>query len=67
MRKYYNGEDTYTQNKDAFNTFESIIDDAYDSKLPDDILIRAYFSIIELLKKYTGAGRNVVGFSEFFI
>ena len=51
---------------DAFNTFESIIDDAYDSKLPDDILIRAYFSIIELLKKYTGAGRNVIGFSEFF-
>lgn len=52
--------------REAFEMFESVISEAYNSKLPDDILIRAYFSIIELLKEFTGAGRNVVGFSEFF-
>ncbi len=51
---------------EVFEKFESIIDDAYSSKLPDDILIRAYFTIIDLLQVYTGAGRNVMGFSEFF-
>ena len=51
---------------EVFEKLDSIIDDAYNSKLPDDILIRAYFSIIELLQLYTGAGRNVMGFSEFF-
>ena len=52
--------------KEIFKILESIIDDAYDSELPDDILIRAYFTIIELLQNYTGTGRNVVKFSEFF-
>ena len=42
---------------EVFEKFESIIDDAYSSKLPDDILIRAYFTIIELLQVYTGTGR----------
>ncbi len=50
----------------VFKEFESIIEDAYDSSSPDDVLIRAYFSMIELLKKFTGTGRNVVKFSEFF-
>ncbi|TKJ26814.1 MAG: hypothetical protein CEE42_04345 [Promethearchaeota archaeon Loki_b31] len=39
--------------KDAFNMFDSIIDDAYDSKLPDDILIRVYFSIMHLANTST--------------
>ena len=52
--------------KDAFELFESVIDDAIDSNTPDDILIRSYFSIIGLLKKFTGTGRHVVKFSEFF-
>ena len=51
---------------EVFKKLDSIIDDAYNSKLPDDLLIRAYFSIIELLQEYTGTGRNVMGFSEFF-
>ncbi|KKK91146.1 hypothetical protein LCGC14_2715900 [marine sediment metagenome] len=51
---------------EVFEKLESIIDDAYNSKLPDDILIRAYFTIIELLQDYTGTGRGVTGFSEFF-
>ncbi len=51
---------------EVFEKLDSIIDDAYNSKLPDDLLIRAYFSIIELLQMYTGTGRNVMGFSEFF-
>ena len=49
-----------------FDDFESIIEDALASSCPDDILTRAYFSMIELLKKFTGTGRNVVKFSEFF-
>ena len=51
---------------DAFELFESIIDDAIDSSTPDDILIRSYFSIIELLQNYTGTGSNATKFSEFF-
>ena len=45
---------------DAFELFESVIDDAIDSSTPDDILIRSYFSIIEVLKKLIGTGRHVV-------
>jgi len=50
----------------AFEEFESVIEDAYHSSCPDDVLTRAYFSMLELLKKFTGTGRNVVKFSEFF-
>lgn len=52
--------------KDAFNLFESIIDNAINSATPDDILIRSYFSIIETLKELTGTGRFATKFSEFF-
>ena len=51
---------------EAFELFESIVDDAIDSSAPDDILIRSYFSIVELLIKLTGTGRHATKFSEFF-
>lgn len=54
------------QVRNAFKGFESVIEDAYASNDPDDVLTRAYFSIIELLQGCTGTGRNVVKFSEFF-
>lgn len=50
----------------VFDEFESVIEDAYRSNCPDDILTRAYFSMLELSKKFTGTGRNIVKFSEFF-
>lgn len=50
----------------VFDEFESIIEDAYRSSCPDDVLTRAYFSMIELSIKFTGTGRNIVKFSEFF-
>lgn len=49
-----------------FDEFESVIEDAYRSSCPDDVLTRAYFSMLELLKKFTGTGRNIVKLSEFF-
>lgn len=51
---------------EAFELFESVINDAIDSSTPDDILIRSYFSIVELLIKLTGTGRHATKFSEFF-
>ncbi|MFX1502084.1 MAG: hypothetical protein ACFFDH_14065 [Promethearchaeota archaeon] len=51
---------------EGIEMFESIIDEAFLAESPDEILIRAYFSMIEILKLYTGTGRNAVAFSEFF-
>ena len=51
---------------EAFELFESIIDDAIGSSTPDDILIRSYFSIVELLIKLTGTAKHATKFSEFF-
>ena len=51
---------------EVFELFESIIDDAIDSSAPDDILIRSYFSIVELLIKSTCTGKYATKFSEFF-
>ena len=51
---------------EAFRLFESIVDDAIDSSAPDDILIRSYFSIVDLLKKLTGTAKHATKFSEFF-
>jgi len=51
---------------EAFELFESIINDAIDSSTPDDILIRSYFSIVELLIKFTCTARHATKFSEFF-
>ena len=51
---------------EAFELFESVIDDAIDSSAPDDILIRSYFSIVELLIKSTCTGKYATKFSEFF-
>lgn len=51
---------------EVFGLFESIIDEAIGSSTPDDILIRSYFSIVELLIKLTGTGRHATKFSEFF-
>ena len=51
---------------EAFELFESIVDDAIDSSSPDDILIRSYFSIVELLIKLTGTAKHATKFSEFF-
>lgn len=51
---------------EAFELFESVIDDAIDSSTPDDILIRSYFSIVEILIKSTCTGKYATKFSEFF-
>jgi len=51
---------------EAFGLFESIVDDAINSSAPDDILIRSYFSIVELLIKFTCTGKYATKFSEFF-
>jgi len=55
-----------TKINEAFELFESIVNDAIDSSSPDDILIRSYFSIVELLIKFTGTGSHATKFSEFF-
>ena len=51
---------------EAFELFESIVDDAIGSSAPDDILIRSYFSIVELLINLTGTAKHATKFSEFF-
>jgi len=51
---------------EAFELFESIVNDAIDSSVPDDILIRSYFSIVDLLIKLTGTAKHAAKFSEFF-
>ncbi|GAH34104.1 unnamed protein product [marine sediment metagenome] len=51
---------------EAFELFESVINDAIDSSTPDDILIRSYFSIVEILIKSTCTGKYATKFSEFF-
>ena len=51
---------------EAFDLFESVIDDAFNLSTPDDILIRSYFTIVEILKELTGTGRFATKFSEFF-
>lgn len=50
----------------AFEIFDSVAKDAYASDDPDDVLARAYFSTVEVLRQYACTGTNAEKFSEFF-
>ncbi len=54
------------QIRDALKILDSVIEDAYSSDEPDDVLARAYFSMIEVLRHYVCTANNAGKFSEFF-
>lgn len=54
------------QIREAFEIIDSVVKDAYASNDPEDILTRAYFSMLVVLRQYACTGNNIEKFSEFF-